>query len=135
MARYYELLLCEPLPALHPMEAKQQLAFRIVERYHTREAAQGALEEFRMKFSQRDVEHAEWPVVNFADVPNDLVSLVVAAFERGYGVKRSRSEARRLIEQGSVQLRGEKLIDPKSVPALQSGDVLRLDKTRAVRAA
>ena len=135
MARYYELLLCEALPELHPKEAKQQLAFRIVERYHSREAAQRALDEFRTKFSDGDIERAEWPVVNFPEAPGDLVTLVVTAFEQGYGLKRSRSEARRLIEQGSVQLRGEKLTDPKSAPALQAGDVLRLDKTRAVRVA
>ena len=35
MARYYDLLLCESVPAdLHPMEAKKQLAARIVARYH-----------------------------------------------------------------------------------------------------
>ena len=117
------------------MEAKKQLASRIVERYHSREAAQAALDEFNTNFSKRDMEHAEWPVVNFPDTPPIIVTLVVAGFEQGYGLKRSRSEARRLIEQGSVQLRGEKLTDPKSAPALQAGDVLRLDKTRAVRVA
>jgi tyrosyl-tRNA synthetase len=40
-----------------------------------------------------------------------------------------------LIEQGSVQLNGEKLSDPKMAPELQPGAVLRLDKTRAVRIA
>src|SRR3984885_11209457 len=34
MARYYAVLLGEPLPAIHPMEAKKQLAARIVERFH-----------------------------------------------------------------------------------------------------
>jgi hypothetical protein len=34
-----------------------------------------------------------------------------------------------------VQLRGEKITDPKSTPAPKSGDDLRLDKTRAVRIA
>ena len=37
MARYYLLLLGEELPAIHPMEAKKQLASRIVARYHTPE--------------------------------------------------------------------------------------------------
>jgi len=37
------------------------------------------------------------------------------------------------VEQGSVQLREEKITDPKAVPAFQTGDVLKLDKTRAVR--
>ena len=46
---------------------------------------------------------------------------------------KSRGEVRRLIEQGSVQLQGEKIRDPKAEPVLAPGDVLRLDKTRAVR--
>ncbi len=133
MERYFTLLLGETLPAIHPMEAKKQLAARIVERYHSREAADGALADFNLKFSKRDVEHAQWPAVRLAGVKADIVSIVVAAFAEGYGTQRSRGDARRLVEQGSVQLRGEKVADPKAAPALHSGDVLRLDKTRAVR--
>jgi tyrosyl-tRNA synthetase len=48
-------------------------------------------------------------------------------------LKRSRSDARRLVEQGSVQLHGEKITDPKAAPALAQGADLRLDKTHAVR--
>ncbi|MEY2526123.1 MAG: hypothetical protein QOE73_894, partial [Verrucomicrobiota bacterium] len=44
-----------------------------------------------------------------------------------------RAEARRLVEQGSVQLDGQKIVDPKTTISLQRGQVLRLDKTRAVR--
>jgi tyrosyl-tRNA synthetase len=46
---------------------------------------------------------------------------------------KSRGDARRLIEQGSVQLHEQKLTDPKATPAFKAGDVLKLDKTRAVR--
>jgi tyrosyl-tRNA synthetase len=42
---------------------------------------------------------------------------------------------RRLVEQGSVQLNGDKISDPKATPDFQQGAVLRLDKTRAVRLA
>jgi tyrosyl-tRNA synthetase len=48
-------------------------------------------------------------------------------------LQKSRAEARRLIEQGSVQLDGEKITDPKINLRLQRGQVLRLDKTHAVR--
>ena len=48
-------------------------------------------------------------------------------------MEKSRADVRRLIEQGSIQLDGEKLRDPKAVLQLRSGQVLRLDKTRAVR--
>jgi hypothetical protein len=38
-----------------------------------------------------------------------------------------------LIKQGSVQLDGKKIVDPKMMLSLRSGQILRLDKTRAVR--
>jgi tyrosyl-tRNA synthetase len=133
MARYYLLLLSEELPAMHPMEAKKQLARRIVERYHGPEAGDAALEDFNTKFSKRDVEHAEWPVVKLDGVGADIVSVVVAAYASAYQITKSRGDARRLVEQGSIQLRDEKITDPKAEPALQRGDVLKLDKKRAVR--
>ena len=133
MARYYLLLLCEEMPAIHPMDAKKQLASRIVGRYHGGEAAQAALEDFNTKFSKRDVEHAEWPVISLDGIAADIVSLVVAGYDKGYQITKSRGDARRLVEQGSVQLHGEKITDPKAAPAPESGHVLRLDKTRAVR--
>lgn len=133
MALYYPLLIGEEMPALHPMEAKKALAARIVERFHSRDAAQAAVEDWNTRFSKRDLAHAELPEVNLGAASADILSLVVAAFEQGYGVKRSRSDARRLVEQGSVQLRGEKIADSKTSPVLQPGDVLRLDKKHAVR--
>jgi tyrosyl-tRNA synthetase len=135
MGRYYPLLLGEEQPAGHPMDAKKQLARRIVERYHGAEAGQAALDDFNTKFSKRDVDAAEWPTVQLAPGKMDIISLVVLAFAQGYQITRSRGEARRLVEQGSVQLRGEKITDPKTLLALPSGEVLRLDKTRAVRGA
>jgi tyrosyl-tRNA synthetase len=133
MERYYLLLLNEDLPDIHPMDAKKQLARRIVERYHGAEAGNAALEDFNTKFSKRDVEHAEWPVVDFNGVNPDIVSLVVAGYELGYQIAKSRGDARRLVEQGSIQLHDEKLTDPKLTPSLKSGDVIKLDKKRAVR--
>lgn len=133
MARYYLLLLCEEVPAIHPMEAKKELARRIVARYHSEEAGRAALEDFNNRFSKRDLEHADLPTVSLEGAGADLVSIVVAAFAGGFQITRSRGDARRLIEQGSVQIRGEKVTDPKAAPGLQAGEVLRLDKTRAVR--
>jgi len=50
-----------------------------------------------------------------------------------FATKKSRAEASRLIKQGSVQINGEKIVDPKKKTALRSGQILRLDKTHAVR--
>jgi len=48
-------------------------------------------------------------------------------------MKRSKGEVRRLVEQGSVQWRGEKISDVKATPSFAAGEVLKLDKKRAVR--
>jgi tyrosyl-tRNA synthetase len=133
MARYYQVLFNEPGPAGHPMEAKKALASRIVTRYHDAAAAKTALEEFERRFGKRDLESASLPEVPVNSLGNDLVSAIVTAYAVAFNLPRSRSDVRRLIEQGSVQWRGEKLTNPKECPTFQAGEVLKLDKTRAVR--
>jgi tyrosyl-tRNA synthetase len=133
MVRYYEVLFNELGPGGHPMEAKKALASRIVARYHDAVAAKNALEDFERRFGKRDLESANLPEVPAGSLGNDLVSAIVTAYAAGFNLTRSRSDIRRLIEQGSVQWRGEKLTNPKECPAFQPGEVLKLDKTRAVR--
>lgn len=133
MARYYQVLLSEAMPTVHPMEAKRQLAFRIVERFHDRSAAQASLDEFNLRFAKRDLNAAELPTVRAVELGEDVISAVVTAYWHGFGLVKSRSEARRLVEQGSVQWRGEKVTDPKMRLRFFPGEVLKLDKTRAVR--
>jgi tyrosyl-tRNA synthetase len=134
MGRYYPLLLAKPLDATaHPLEAKKHLATVIVETYHSRAAAEKTLEDWNARFSEKRLADANLP--NFAAENIDLVSVVVSAYANAFSTTKSRADARRLIEQGSVQLNGEKLRDPKAVIALERGQVLRLDKTRAVRIA
>jgi tyrosyl-tRNA synthetase len=134
MARYYSLLLERVLPGeLHPMEAKKELASEIVSRYHSSAEAQRAREDWEHRFSEKRLDQADLPEISLAAGKQNIVSLVVAAYGTAFGLTKSRGEVRRLIEQGSVQLRGKKIRDVQSEIALQSGDVLRLDKTRAVR--
>jgi tyrosyl-tRNA synthetase len=133
MQRYYQLLLGKEMPPeLHPMDAKKRLGFEIVERYHSAQAAQAALDDFNTRFSKRDLAQADLPGLSLAGVEPELLSIVEAGYTL-LGVARTRGDIRRLIQQGSVQVNGEKALDPKATPALKAGDVLRLDKTRAVR--
>ena len=133
MARYYLLLLGEDLPDTHPMQAKKELARKIVARYHSEELAAAALEDFNTRFSKRDLQQADLPSVLISDLGTDIVSAVVAAYQHSFQITKSRGDARRLVEQGSIQLRSEKITDAKATPTYNSGDVMRLDKTRAVR--
>jgi tyrosyl-tRNA synthetase len=137
MARYYELLLGRMPPAGMPaLDAKKRLAFEIVQTYHSSSAAQKTLDEWNTRFSKRDLEHSDLPAFSVSGLEqHDLVTLVWSAYREAFDLEKSRSEAWRLIQQGSVELDGQKIRDPKAVIKLKSGQILRLDKRHAVRIA
>jgi tyrosyl-tRNA synthetase len=133
MARYYLLLLSRELPKnQHPLEAKKELAAEIVATYHSRDAANKAQEEWTRRFSEKRLSETELPIL--PPQSDELVTIVVKGFA-AYGINKSRAEASRLIKQGSVQLDGAKLPDPTKQIILSVNQILRLDKTHAVRIA
>lgn len=140
MLRYYELLSSVSLSELekiklgvkdgsfHPMEAKKRLASEMVERFHSREEAERARQEFEKVFSSRrlpeDMPHMEiaWESQNMK-----LARIIALA-----GAAKSNSEARRLIQQGAVEVNEKQVreIDAE----LPSGEyILRVGKKRFVR--
>lgn len=134
MARYYTLLLGRAVPAeMHPLEAKKQLGAEIVATYHSADAARKVVEDWNARFSEKRLGDADLPT--FRPEPGDAVTIVASAYAQAFAITKSRTEARRLIEQGSVQIDGEKLKDPKATLSLANGQILRLDKTRAVKVA
>jgi len=134
MARWYVLLLGQELSkGAHPMAAKKELARALVERFHSADAGARALEEFEKRFSGRDLENAELPAFKPAVALIDVITASVEAYGQCFGQNKSRSDVRRLVTQGSVQWKGEKVTDPKAMLDLSQSGILRLDKTRAVR--
>jgi tyrosyl-tRNA synthetase len=107
LADYYLLLLDDDLdPERHPGEAKRELARRLVDRFHGEGAGPAAERDFDRVHVQREApEEIEEAVV--AAGPDGAVHLP-AAIAAAFGV--SRSEARRLIEQGGVRV-GDEVID------------------------
>jgi len=132
MVRYYEVLLGREMPKdANPFEAKKQLAFEIVQTYHSAEVAQRMLADWNARFSEKRLDEADLPA--FGAIVDESVTVVAAAYSQGFAIKKSRADVSRLIKQGSVQLDGEKIVDPKSKISLRPGQILRLDKTHAVR--
>ncbi len=135
MARYAVLLLGREIDsAMHPMEAKKQLAADLVARYHGGPEAEAARTNWETLFSRRDLGAAALPDFT-PGARRDLVGVVCEVYGQVFSVTKSGSEARRLIQQGSVQIDGEKLTDPKAEPVWAPGQVLKLDKKRSVRIA
>jgi tyrosyl-tRNA synthetase len=131
MARYYLLLLSRELPkGEHPLEAKKHLAAEIVATYYSREVASRAKEEWTTRFSEKRLSETELPVLSAQS--GDVVTIVVRAFAV-CAITKSRAEASRLIKQGSIQFNGAKLRNPTEQITLSANQILRLDKTHAVR--
>jgi tyrosyl-tRNA synthetase len=133
MGEYYRLLLSRQLdPAAHPAEAKRELARALVERFHDAEKAAGAEARFDQVHVRGELpEDLEEAVVR-AGGPNGAVHLPALLAEH-FGL--SRSEARRLIEQGGVRISG-RVVDAGilDVPAAElDGEVLQVGKRRHAR--
>jgi tyrosyl-tRNA synthetase len=136
MQAYYSLLLNKSVPDVHPVEAKKQLAFEIVQTYHSADVAKRTLDEWNTRFSKRDLAHVDLP----SYVPNArdelaAVAIVSDVYQKVFRLEKSRSEVSRLIKQGSVEIDGTKATDPKAMMTLHPGQILRLDRKRAVRIA
>ncbi|MDO8813271.1 MAG: tyrosine--tRNA ligase, partial [Gallionella sp.] len=91
----------------NPRDIKVLLAQEIVERFHSRQAAEAALAEFEARFKQ-------------GVLPDDMPEIAVASTDGHIGIAQllkqaglvpSTSEALRMIEQGGVKLDGEKISD------------------------
>jgi tyrosyl-tRNA synthetase len=134
MWKWYGLLLGKTpaeiaeLKTRHPMETKNALAKALVEHYHGREAADQAATEFEKQFSKKD--YAE--VVE--TLPVSAEAWIVELIEKT-GKFKSRSEIRRLIQQGGVSLDGQKITDDKARVTVQNGQVLKAGKLVVVKLA
>jgi tyrosyl-tRNA synthetase len=130
MLRYYELLTTEDLSqvkAAHPMEAKQRLAGLLVERYHGKDAARSALASFQHKFQERGFPSE--PDVRLRLVRADLKAdgtIGVTDLIAKTGLVPSKSEARRLVIQGGLEVDGRKQTDANAVLKLTSGQTCQL---------
>ncbi len=124
MWRYYELLTTADLGrtrAMHPMEAKLGLAQEIVARYHGTASGEQARADFQQRFREREFpeESAERKVLPAESTT--LVALLVKA-----GLAPSKTEGRRLIAQGGVELDGEKVTDGDRAVTAEPGREYRL---------
>jgi tyrosyl-tRNA synthetase len=108
MGTYYALLLGEePDPSLPAVAAKRSLGRRIVERFHGAEAAEAAEAHFDRLHKEGGLPDEIEEVTVSGDELSDGKVHLPALIANHFGV--SRSEARRLLEQGGVKLEGEPL--------------------------
>ncbi|GAF71002.1 unnamed protein product, partial [marine sediment metagenome] len=93
--------------SVNPMELKMRLAREIVGQFHSGEAAQAAAEDFTRVFREREIpEEPEVHEVHFGQVTDSDGRTNLARLLARLGVVPSKSEAKRLIGQGAVEIDG-----------------------------
>lgn len=128
MGRWFRLLLGKPPEHDHPLHAKKALARALVGHYHGPEAAAQAAAEFEKQFAKKD----------YADVAETLAvpaEIWIVELLEKTGHFKSRSDMRRLIQQGGVSLDGQKITDDKTRVAVRDGQILKAGKLVVVKLA
>ena len=111
---------------LNPMDAKHRLAWEIVDIFHGSQAADRARAHFERVHQKRDLPE---DMPGFAlSAPMKLVDLLCKS-----GLASSRSEARRLIQQGGVRLDDERVQDLDAEVVPDGASVLQVGKRRFLR--
>lgn len=106
--------------ALHPMDAKMQLAQEIVAGFYGRAAGEKAAAEFQRVFRDRQAPE-EAPVKNIRTGP----PVTLKVFLHDLQVAASVGEAERLIKQGGVEIDGARVSDPrKEIDLRKPGEFL-----------
>ncbi len=136
MPEYFELLTdmdFADLGEVHPKEKKKKLAFQIVKSIYSEVEAKHAREEFERVFEDNlkpnDIEEISVP----ADEIKDDGSIWILNLLELSGFVSSRSEARRLIDQGGVRLDDEQVETVDFDPVLDEPVVLQVGKKKFAR--
>ncbi len=112
---------------VNPKTIKSRLAFEIVSRYHGEKKAHMAQENFDALFSKHTVPQ-NIPAFKVGKKEISVLDLVLTA-----GGLKSKGEARRLIEQGGVDINGEVKKNPSEMISITDGDTAKLGKKKFLK--
>jgi tyrosyl-tRNA synthetase len=109
-----------------------RLAREIVGQFHSAEAAQAAEEEFTRVFRRRELpeESAQEVLLQFRGQSSAEFAIDLLVVEH-CGL--SRSEVRRLIRQGAIEVDGVPVNDPLDYPRVKAGSIIKVGKRRFFR--
>lgn len=136
--RYFLLCTDMPIPDIrgrekklqrgaNPRDVKMELATAITTMYHSEQKAKKAKAAFVRVFQKKDAPH---DMVEF-HAPSEVIGCVELLVKTH--LASSKSEARRLIEQGGLRINGSKVTDVHARIALTNRAVIQVGKRKFVR--
>lgn len=137
---YYDLLSFEPVEVIgqyreevdagsNPRDKKVLLALELVARFHSKEAAEMAHNDFIKRFVKRGV--PEDLELQYLEVQGG--ALPIAYILKGVKLVSSTSEAIRMIKQGAVRIDGEQIFDTKLELKQKSCHVYQVGRRKAAK--
>ena len=137
MWRYFQLLSFRPLAEIeqfkadvangkNPRDIKVLLAKEIIERFHSKEAAEKAEQDFVQRF-QKNAIPDDIPEVEVEAGPDGIA---IANALKAADLVKSTSDAMRMIKQSAVKRDGEKVDDTKLICTTEHSGVYQVGKRR-----
>ncbi len=138
---YYELATDVPLselssiktqledPAVNPRNIKRALARKIVQMYHGEQEAVAAEEAFDRLFIKKEIPDD----IETKDFMPPAATMPFIDLLMHFKLVPSKSEARRLIQQGGATLDSVKITDPNAVVEFKTGHIIKLGKRKFLK--
>ncbi|MCY7762933.1 tyrosine--tRNA ligase [Bacillus spizizenii] len=114
--------------AVHPRDAKMLLAKTIVRMYHGAEAAETAEHSFKTVFQENSLPE-DIPAVNWKGEKKMAIIDMLVKLE----LLSSKSEARRMIQNGGVRINGEKITDIHADAVIKENMIIQVGKRKFLK--
>ncbi|MBL1213703.1 MAG: tyrosine--tRNA ligase [Ignavibacteriae bacterium] len=111
----------------NPRDIKRALARKLVEMYHSKDAAMNAEQEFDKIFIKKGVPD-DLPEMKIDDSEINILDLINLV-----NFAPTKSEARRLVLQGGVSINDKKITDFKSNISIDDGMILKVGKRKFIK--
>jgi tyrosyl-tRNA synthetase len=111
----------------NPRDIKRALARKLVEMYHSKDAAMNAEQEFDKIFIKKGVPD-DLPEMKIDDSEINILDLIILV-----NFAPTKSEARRLVLQGGVSINDNKITDFKSNISIDDGMILKVGKRKFIK--
>ena len=111
--------------SINPMIIKKRLAHEIVTQFHGKPAAREAEEHFTKVFQRGEIPEEVVPLKSTAGNKGTLTAELTEA-----GLTKSRSEARRLLSQGAIEIDGKTVTEDLEIAQIKKGSIIKVGKRR-----
>lgn len=116
----------------NPLEAKVDLAQQIISELYTPDMAQRAITHLNSMIQNKEIKKFYPVEINLETFGTPTSNATVSTIAMGTASVQSKSELKRLVEQGGVKINREKITDPNFEP--KPGDIIEFGNRKVVKA-